>query len=176
MRPTTLALFLIAACNEPTTEATAEEAIEEATEAAAEATAEAAQATAEAAQATERAAQATAQAAVATEEAAANAPTKVGLAALREALAAGSNPEGATHCEQAFNGAQAMIQVMQKQGQGPPQGELPDRARFMEVCNTLPAIAQQCMVVSYAMGHGAECQAALNSPEVTRAREAMQGR
>lgn len=171
MRTLALALFTIAACNQPS-DATPDEANENA----AEATAEAARATAEAAAATERAAEATAQAAEGTEQAAGNAPTKIGLEALREALAAGQNPEGSTHCEQAFNGAQAMIEAMQKQGQGPPQGQLPDRARFMSVCETLPETAQQCMVVSYAMGHSAECQAALNSPEVMRAREAMSGR
>lgn len=92
-------------------------------------------------------------------------------AALEDALAASAMAEGATLCEQAFNGAAAMIEAMQKQMGD--RGTMPDRTNFMNACNQLPTNAQQCMVPAYAMEHMQECQQILQTPEVQRMRELM---
>ena len=95
-------------------------------------------------------------------------------AALGQALEASAMAEGGTPCEQAYNGALAMVQALQKQmGQG--EGNMPDRDTFMNACNQLPEQAQQCMVPAYAMGHMQECQEVQQSPEVQRVRELMRG-
>lgn len=95
-------------------------------------------------------------------------------AALGQALEASAMAEGGTPCEQAYNGAMAMVQALQKQ-MGEGQGNMPDRDTFMEACNQLPENAQQCMVPAYAMGHMQECQEVQRSPEVQRVRELMRG-
>lgn len=93
-------------------------------------------------------------------------------AALGQALEASAMAEGGTPCEQAYNGALAMVQALQKQmGQG--EGNMPDRDTFIEACNQLPENAQQCMVPAYAMQHMQECQEVQQSPEVQRVRELM---
>lgn len=94
--------------------------------------------------------------------------------ALGQALEASAMAEGGTPCEQAYNGAMAMVQALQKQ-MGEGQGNMPDRETFMGACNQLPEEAQQCMVPAYAMGHMQECQAIQQSPEVQRVRELMRG-
>lgn len=79
--------------------------------------------------------------------------------ALTAASQAAANPEGDTHCEQAFNGMNAMIHAMQKAtGRGHTR-EL-NRDAFLRGCNELPPQMQQCMVMSYGMQHRQECQAA----------------
>lgn len=95
-------------------------------------------------------------------------------AALGQALEASAMAEGGTPCEQAYNGALAMVQALQKQmGQG--EGNMPDRDQFMQACGQLPEDAQQCMVPAYAMGHMQECQEIQQRPEVQRVRELMRG-
>lgn len=94
--------------------------------------------------------------------------------ALGQALQASAMAAGDTPCEQAYNGAMAMVQALQKQ-MGEGEGNMPDRDTFMEACNQLPENAQQCMVPAYAMGHMQECQEVQQSPEVQRVRELMRG-
>lgn len=148
--------------------AAAGEAVEAAGEAA-EAAGEAAQAAGEAAQAAgEATAEAAGNAAEATGEAAEAAGEGLGeaLGALGAALGAAGEPEGDTPCEQAYNGAMAMMQQMQAQlgeGEGP---EGPNREQFLSACNELPEGAQQCAIISYAMQHAEEC---------AQHREALQG-
>ena len=113
-----------------------------------------------------------------TDQAAAAAEAGMGLgelgAALGQALEASAMAEGGTPCEQAYNGAMAMVAALQKQ-MGEGQGNMPDRSTFMDACNQLPEAAQQCMVPAYAMSHMQECQEIQQSPEVQRVRELMRG-
>jgi hypothetical protein len=83
--------------------------------------------------------------------------------ALAAALgAAAQPPKGDTPCEQAYNGVMAMVEAMEKSMPNQPskKGEMPTKEKFMAGCSALPKDMQQCMVMSYAMGHQAECQAA----------------
>jgi hypothetical protein len=83
------------------------------------------------------------------------------LGHLGDAIAAGtqaSEAEG-TDCERSFSGIQAMMTALEKASPG-QQVPMPGRAAFMEVCQSLPVELRRCMVMSYAMTHRPECQAA----------------
>jgi len=103
--------------------------------------------------------------------------TAMGFAALGQALAAGTmQAEGGTPCEQAYNGMRAMVEALQKAAPGGmSSGMMPEQSEFMSACNQLPEEAQQCMVMSYAVQHQAECQEVMQSPEVQRVRQMMRG-
>ena len=79
--------------------------------------------------------------------------------ALGAGLQAAAEAKGDTPCEQSYNAIDAMIKAMEKQM--PPGGKskaaMPDKAKFLEGCKALPPQMQQCMVMSYAMAHQAEC-------------------
>ena len=94
-------------------------------------------------------------------------------AALGQAMQAAQAAEGGTPCEQAYNGAAAMMAALTKQlGEGNGQG-MPDQEQFMNACNQLPENAQQCMIPAYAMQNQQECAALQNDPEVQRVRQLM---
>jgi hypothetical protein len=85
----------------------------------------------------------------------------------------------AAPCEQAYNGFEAMVKAMEKNT--PPGGKtqkpnLPPKDKFISGCKELPTMMQQCMVVSYAMGHAKECQEAqskLDPATVAKAKALM---
>lgn len=90
-----------------------------------------------------------------------------GLAALGAAMAAAQGAQGATPCEEAYNGAMAMVAALQAQPGGtPPNANLPSQADFLSGCNALPLEAQQCMTMSHAMANQATCSAVMQSAEV----------
>lgn len=97
-----------------------------------------------------------------------------GLAALGQAMAAAQGAEGDSHCEQAYNGAMAMVAALQKQGGGAPNANIPSEESFLEGCNALPEQAQQCMTMSYAMANQETCSAVMQTPEVQAFRTQMQ--
>lgn len=137
----------------------------EAVEEAAAATAEGAEAAAEGAEA---AAEGTGAAAAAGAE-----NMQQGLAALGEAMAAAQGAEGDSHCEQAYNGAMAMVAALSQQGGNPPPANIPSEESFLEGCNALPEQAQQCMTMSYAMANQETCSTVMQSPEVQAFRAQM---
>ena len=139
---------------------------------------EGAAAAAEAASAAVAEAAAAQAAAETTAQQAAAAPTapegmQEGLAALGQAMAAAQGAEGDTYCEQAYNGAMAMVAALSKQGGNPPSANIPSEASFLEGCNALPEQAQQCMTMSYAMANQQTCSAVMQSPEVQAFRNQM---
>lgn len=80
--------------------------------------------------------------------------------AAEEAVEASAEAEGNT-CEQAYAGIMQMVAAMKKQlggGSGAVEEDAEKRAEFMEKCNELPPEVQQCLVMSYAMEHQAECE------------------
>lgn len=96
-----------------------------------------------------------------------------GLAALGEAMAAAQGAEGDSHCEQAYNGAMAMVAALSKQGGNAPTANIPSQEDFMSGCNELPEQAQQCMTMSFAMANQETCSAVMQSPEVQAFRAQM---
>lgn len=191
-----LGLVSVLACGQPEgaseAEEAAREAANEATRVAAGASREASEATREVSGTTQEAVDEAGQAAITAGAAAAaagqagaagaaagaTAGQAQGLQALGQILAAASQtPEGDTPCEQAYHGAQALYDALRQQQGGTNGGmRFPDADEFNEICLSLPAEAQQCMVMSYAASHREECEAALDSPEVQQARAMMQGR
>ncbi|MEM6956632.1 MAG: hypothetical protein AAF645_13140 [Myxococcota bacterium] len=89
-----------------------------------------------------------------------------GLQALAEAMRAGSNPEGNTPCERAYNGMIAMVAALGKaQNDTAPSGA-PPRDEFIPACEQLPETAQRCMTVDYGMAHQEECMRVMQSDEL----------
>lgn len=131
--------------------------------------AEAAEAAAEGAEAAAAGAEAAA------EGAAAAGPQNMqeGLAALSQAMEAAQGAEGDSHCEQAYNGAMAMVAALQKQGGGAPNANIPPKEDFVEGCSALPEQAQQCMTMAYAMANQETCSAVMQTPEVQAFRAQM---
>ncbi|MFK8004299.1 MAG: hypothetical protein AB8H86_32335 [Polyangiales bacterium] len=135
-------------------------------------------AAAAAGEAVEAAAEAAAEGEAAAEpaaEAAAEGPQNMqeGLAALGEAMAAAQGAEGDSHCEQAYNGAMAMVAALSQQGGNAPPANIPSEDSFLEGCNALPEQAQQCMTMSYAMANQEVCSTVMQSPEVQAFRAQM---
>lgn len=100
--------------------------------------------------------------------------------ALGAALAAGAEAEGGEPCEQAYNGAMAMIAALSKNmpsGMGAPN--MPPRDQYLAACRQLPADAQQCTVPAYAMSNQESCQTIMQRPDVQQKmaelRQMMQG-
>ncbi|MBX3247700.1 MAG: hypothetical protein KF901_11025 [Myxococcales bacterium] len=88
-------------------------------------------------------------------------------AALGAALEAAGNAEGGEPCEQAYNGAVAMIAALSKNmpgGMGGPN--MPSRDTYLSACRQLPADAQQCSVPAYAMANQETCQTVMQRPDV----------
>lgn len=88
-------------------------------------------------------------------------------------MAAAQNSGGATYCEQAYNGAMAMVAALSKQSGRPPITNVPSRSSFLGGCNGLPVEAQRCMTMSYAMANQATCSAVMQSAEVQAFRNKM---
>jgi hypothetical protein len=76
---------------------------------------------------------------------------------------------GATPCERAFNGMQAMFDSM-PDARG---AQMPERARFMAACAELPEETAQCADPGYGAGHP-ECMRWLGTPEAMAFRTALQ--
>ena len=98
--------------------------------------------------------------------------------ALGAGLQAAAEAKGDTPCEQAYNAIEAMIKAMEKNMPpgGKAQGGMPEKAKFVAGCKELPPQMQQCMVMSYAMGHQKECQEAqakLDPATVTKVKALM---
>ncbi len=74
-------------------------------------------------------------------------------AAVEEASAA---EVGSTYCESAYEGLTAMIRRVAAQFPDNTR-TMPDRDRFMSVCDELPEGVQQCLLPSYATAHQSEC-------------------
>ncbi|MFK8001714.1 MAG: hypothetical protein AB8H86_19120 [Polyangiales bacterium] len=80
----------------------------------------------------------------------------------------GASP-GATACERAYNGMQAMFDSM-PDTRG---AQMPDQARFMAACAELPEETAQCADPGYGAGHP-ECMEWLQTPEAMAFRNALQ--
>lgn len=68
---------------------------------------------------------------------------------------------GGDTCEEAYAGIMQMVAAMKKQlggGTGEVEEDEAKKAEFMEKCGALPPEVQQCLVMSYAMEHQAECE------------------
>lgn len=83
-------------------------------------------------------------------------------------MPAGASP-GATACERAYNGMQAMFDSM-PDTRG---AQMPDQARFMAACAELPEETAQCADPGYGAGHP-ECMQWLQTPEAMAFRNALQ--
>lgn len=97
----------------------------------------------------------------------------VELEGLAAAMAAAQNAGGATPCEQAYNGAMAMVAALSQQSGQAPSTNVPSRSSFLSGCNGLSVHAQRCMTMSYAMANQASCSAAMQSAEVQAFRNQM---
>lgn len=100
----------------------------------------------------------------ASEKTAEQAPTKDGAPA-QTAKATSST------CKTAFAGLRAVVLELQKaEAPGAPRS-VPSEARFVQLCESLPPAAQECLIVSYAVEHQAHCQSieAGLAPEQKRA-------
>jgi hypothetical protein len=73
-------------------------------------------------------------------------------------LAALHAPEGATPCETAFNGLDAMVKAADERHLPPPT-DLPTRQSFLSECGALPPEDQRCLVLRYQIDHADECKA-----------------
>src|SRR5215510_3726513 len=96
---------------------------------------------------------------------------------LADAVKAAGAVEGGTPCEQAYNTMAAMVAQLQKNmpaGQA-NEAKLPEKAKFVDACGTLPKEVQQCLVMNYAMSHAQECADARAKlkPEDTERLKAM---
>lgn len=76
---------------------------------------------------------------------------------------------GATPCERAYNGMQAMFDSM-PDARG---AQMPEQARFMAACAELPEETAQCADPGYGVGHP-ECMQWLGTPEAIAFRTALQ--
>ncbi len=76
------------------------------------------------------------------------------------AAAAAIPANGDSRCVLAYRSLEAMLTRLQRDLPNAPSRQLPPRDRFVEVCNEMPAELQQCLVISYAVEHQAECQQA----------------
>lgn len=83
---------------------------------------------------------------------------EVGVA-MERAIAAAKEAEagGATVCDKAFLGLVRASQVLESERPDvatPP----PQESKFMDACAALPEPAQQCLVMTYAVDHVADCR------------------
>ncbi len=95
---------------------------------------------------------------------------------LAEAIGAAAEAEGGTPCVQAWNGISAMFRTLERRLGAGSQGGAPDRDEFMELCEGMPPIVQQCMVMGYAMQNQAECREIMQGPEAESLRSLMTSR
>lgn len=79
------------------------------------------------------------------------APTKDGAPAE-------SNKATPSTCKTAFAGLHAVVQELQQADAPGAPGRMPSQTRFLQLCESLPPPAQECLVVSYALEHQAHCQ------------------
>jgi hypothetical protein len=94
--------------------------------------------------------------------------------AIGAAIRAGVAADGDSDCDVAYNGALAMIEQLRLQTGEAGEGTPPDRATFVASCESLPAPAQRCMVMSYALEHGTECRQWASDPRVQAMRRQVQ--
>lgn len=93
--------------------------------------------------------------------------------ALGEAIRAGAAAEGDTPCEAAYASAVAMVEALQAQTGQAGEGTFPDRDAYVAGCSELPAAAQQCMVLGYALEHRQECESWRTDPRVLALRDRL---
>ncbi len=96
-------------------------------------------------------------------------------AALEAAINAGSMAPGNTPCEQAYNGARAMIEALESQA-GMGSARLPNQDEFLALCGSMPEEAQRCMVIEYSMAHREDCRRVMETEEAQRVRNALRQR
>jgi len=102
------------------------------------------------------------------------------MKALGDAMkAAADAPKGATPCETAYNGIEAMAKAMEKSmpAGGAKKGP-PPKDQFIAACKELPEDVQKCMDMNYAMANMAACQEAQKKADpakMAKAREMMKG-
>lgn len=76
----------------------------------------------------------------------------------KEGAAAEATKATPSTCKTAFAGLRAVVQELQQaEAPGAPKS-MPSQARFLQLCESLPPPAQECLVVSFAVEHQAECQ------------------
>jgi len=112
-------------------------------------------------------------------------PNAAGLAEVREtgeaieaALNAAAAAGGDTTCERAYNNLVAMVRELRSRVGTSGQRNPPDHDPFVEACRDLPPEVQDCLVLSYALAHRAECEERKNSldPAIrVRIRQLMSG-
>lgn len=97
-------------------------------------------------------------------------PNAAGLAEVREtgeaieaALNAAAEQGGDTICERGYNNLVAMVRELRTRVGTSGQRNPPERGPFLEACNELPPEIQECLVLSYALGHRQECEIRKNS-------------
>ncbi|MFK8004544.1 MAG: hypothetical protein AB8H86_33560 [Polyangiales bacterium] len=95
------------------------------------------------------------------------------LERLAAVIAAAQNTGGGTYCEQAYNGAMAMVAALSQQSGQAPSANIPSRSSFLSGCNGLSVQAQRCMTMSYAMANQATCSTVMQSAEVQAFRNQM---
>ena len=93
--------------------------------------------------------------------------------AIEEAMRAAADVTADTPCETAYQGALAMIAQLREDTGQSGTGTAPDEAAFLRACNRLPPEAQQCMVMSHALEHRAECEAWKSDPRVVEMRSEL---
>ncbi len=75
-----------------------------------------------------------------------------------EALAAAHAAEvGASTCDAAYESAAELVRVVRERFPEEVH-DMPPRELFVSHCEQLPAAAQQCLVVRYAVAHEAQCR------------------
>ena len=100
--------------------------------------------------------------------------------ALGDAMNAAAQAKGATPCETAFLGMEAMMKGLEKNmGAGGKKAELPPKDKFVGACKELPEPVQQCLTMEYGMAHQKECQEArakLDPAKLAKLKELMGGK
>jgi hypothetical protein len=112
-------------------------------------------------------------------------PNAAGLAEVREtgeaieaALNAAAEAGGDTTCERGYNNLVAMVRELRERVGTSGQRNPPEHDAFVEACDDLPPEVQECLVLSYALAHRADCEVRKDSldPEVrARIRALMSG-
>lgn len=91
------------------------------------------------------------------------------------AAAAALSTNGDDLCTVSYRGLEAMVDQLHRTMPDQRTNPLPPRDAYIDLCRELPREVQQCLVISHAVEHQAECeQATANMDPALRARvEAM---
>ena len=98
--------------------------------------------------------------------------------ALAAATQASAQAGGDTNCERGYNNLVAMVRELRTRVGNSGQRNPPEHDAFVEACNELPPEVQECLVLSYALAHRADCEVRKNSLDPTvraRIRALMSG-